>query len=296
MYYFDSDGPLSERGDATLRSSKLRSACTRRCSPHFIYGGVVPGDDVGNADTRLLPQAGEASLALPGNMPPPAAAASSSSSSSSVPAAAASRLVQAKLSFFSKPSATRPSENEPPQTANTTTTPALIAATPSSSTVSREEGEVQQPGAHTAVPAAPAELDTNGLSAYERERQANIARNEQVLRELGLLEAAPLIPPPRRRSSGGSAKRKAPPPPPAPSTRTLRARSASGAAVVPGRSAGPGEKEDAEGGGARAERAKRGVDGNVNVEEQGDEEEGGGGGGGGCCVRGLVRPALPVQR
>ena len=63
----------------------------------------------------------------------------------------------------------------------------------------------------------------NGLSAYELERQANIARNRQVLAELGLLDDEPLIPSiakPRVRPA--KPKRVAPPPPPPPSRRSLR--------------------------------------------------------------------------
>ena len=68
------------------------------------------------------------------------------------------------------------------------------------------------------VPEPPSPND--GLSAYERERLANISRNEEVLRGLGLLDGPSLIPAPRPAPAPKRPRAAAAPPPP--STRRLR--------------------------------------------------------------------------
>ena len=117
------------------------------------------------------------------------------------------------------------------------------AAGPSTATFEEGESSVQAPVASSVAPdtdlpaesatfAAPAPLPplaaapTAGLSSYEMERLANIERNNEVLRQLGLIDE-PLI----TASAGRAARPKRhrePPPPPPPSSRTLRNRSAGG--------------------------------------------------------------------
>jgi hypothetical protein len=111
----------------------------------------------------------------------------------------------------------------------------------------------------------------DGLSAYERERLANIERNEQVLRELGLLDAPALVQPPPRHAAPRKATRARPTPPPPP-TRTLRTRSSSGAAVTS--DAHPKKKSrlhDGTGGSAAAANGEEEEE--EEEEEEADEEE-----------------------
>jgi hypothetical protein len=93
-------------------------------------------------------------------------------------------------------------------------------------------------------PAPPPSAEHNGgLSAYEIERQANIERNNEVLRSLGLIEPMLAPPPPRRDSTGVSKRRRTASPPP-PSSRTLRARAPGGTMVK--RSEASGANDDAQ--------------------------------------------------
>ena len=63
-------------------------------------------------------------------------------------------------------------------------------------------------------PAYLAEMADDGLSAYERQRIENIAKNKQVLESLGLLNGSGLIQ--RNKGGGGAIQRKAKPREPRP--------------------------------------------------------------------------------
>lgn len=76
-------------------------------------------------------------------------------------------------------------------------------------------------------PSAPPQVQppsSDELSAYEIERQANIERNNEVLRRLGLAGPALTAPSAHRSMSSQPKKKRAPPVLPTPSTRALRPR------------------------------------------------------------------------
>ena len=196
-------------------------------------------------------------------------------------------FVQAKLSFGRPPPT--PSPAAPPVATPSAPPPAVVTAAPPAAappptapppaplapalppppapvslpsppaTVPSSTSDPTSVGNVSAVP-APESLAPGGLSAYERERLANIERNEQVLRSLGLLNASSSLAAPRTAAAKRPRPRERPPPPP-PSTRSLRTRSNSGAAVT-----------TTAGGGGAAGGGSAESDGVAEEEEEEEEE------------------------
>ena len=149
------------------------------------------------------------------------------------------KLVQQKLSFFKpKPASENDAPQQqssisgssssdrplrPPQSTPLATEPAdgqqesVPPAEPPPPTAARSPAEPSSDVAPVAHEGEGDEPPNDGLSAYERERLANIERNEQVLRDLGLLDSQPLVPPPRapvpKRTRTAAPAAAAPPPP-----------------------------------------------------------------------------------
>ena len=177
------------------------------------------------------------------------------------------KLIQPKLaSFFLVPPKT--SENNAPQLCSQDSSASCSAdsqpAAPTSPRISgvttaptAAVGEAEVGHSNASASAHSPHLDTpRGLCAYERERLANIERNEQVLRALGLLEVPSLIPPPPA-CVNRAIKRPRPSATAVPVRRSLRTRSAGNVSTdaqhgerqdVLAHSAGS-ESEDSDGGG-----------------------------------------------